>query len=92
VKLVEREPPLIEVIETEAIDRQLISLGLHSPETESSSPLETSTQSAQVDSKAVRREVGSIMHSLDQIHASDAYRYGEAVANAVNGLLHRPGN
>jgi uncharacterized Zn finger protein len=89
VKLVEREPPLIEVIETEAIDRQLISLGLHSPGTESSSPPETSAQSAQVDSKAVRREVGSIMHSLDQIHASNAYRHGEEAANAVNGLLHQ---
>ena len=29
------------------------------------------------------------MHSLDQIHASDAYGYDEEIANAVDGLLHQ---
>ncbi len=87
VKLTERDPPLIELIETEALDRQLASLGLHSPETEASSPPETSPQPAQVDSKAVRREVGSIMHSLDHMRASEAYWHAGSVVNAVDGLL-----
>ncbi len=87
VKLVEREPPLIELTEIETIKGQLASLGLDSPEPVPPPPLETSPQSAQADSKVVRRQVRSIMHSLDHMRASEAYGYVGAVVNEVDRLL-----
>lgn len=83
VKLIEREPALIEVIEGEAIEGELASLGLNSPVTEISS----SPRNAQVDTKAAYRQVGSIMHSLDHMRSSEAYWHTGEVVNAVDGLL-----
>jgi uncharacterized Zn finger protein len=87
VKLVEREPALVEVIEAEVIEGELASLGLNSPEAESSSFPKTSPQPAQVDAKALQRQVGSIMHNLDYMRPSEAYGYAGAVVNAIDGLL-----
>src|SRR5260370_9668970 len=87
VKLVEREPPLIELTEIETIKGEMPSLGLDSPEPVPPPPLEASPQSAQADSKVVRRQVRSIMHSLDHMRASEAYGYVGAVVNEVDRLL-----
>src|SRR5260370_37454424 len=47
----------------------------------------SSPRRAQVDAKAVRRQVRSILHSLDRMRSSEAYWQGGAVANEVRQLL-----
>ncbi len=85
VKLVEWEPRLIEAIEIEIIERQLASSGSGRPESVPSP--EPSSQPTQADAKIVRRQVRSIMHSLDHMRASEAYGYIGAVVNEVDRLL-----
>ena len=68
MKLIEREPAIAEIIEMEALDGQLVSLGLNSSESEA----KPSSQATEVNAKAVRRQVGSIMHSLDHMRPSEA--------------------
>lgn len=83
MKLIQREPSLIEIIEMEAIDGQLALLGLNSSEAEA----KPSSQATEVDAKAVRRQVGSIMHSLDYMRPSEAYWHTGGIVSAVDGLL-----
>src|SRR5258707_264654 len=47
----------------------------------------SSPRQAQVDAKAVRRQVRSILHSLDRMRSSEAYWQVGAVANEVRQLL-----
>jgi uncharacterized Zn finger protein len=47
----------------------------------------SSLRRAQVDAKAVRRQVRSILHGLDRMRSSEAYWYVGAVANEVRQLL-----
>ena len=47
----------------------------------------SSPRRAQVDTKAVRRQVRSILHSLDRMRSSEAYWHVAAVANEVRQLL-----
>src|SRR5258707_564771 len=47
----------------------------------------SSPRRAQVDAKAVRRQVRSILHSLDRMRSSEAYWQVGAVANEVRQLL-----
>ena len=47
----------------------------------------SSPRRAQVDTKAVRRQVRSILHSLDRMRSSEAYWHVGAVANEVRQLL-----
>src|SRR5713226_6169718 len=47
----------------------------------------SSPRRAQVDAKAVRRQVRSILHSLDRMRSSEAYWHVGAVANEVRQLL-----
>jgi uncharacterized Zn finger protein len=47
----------------------------------------SSPRRAQVDAKAIRRQVRSILHSLDQMRRSEAYWHVGAVANEVRRLL-----
>ncbi|GHO61705.1 hypothetical protein KSC_005970 [Ktedonobacter sp. SOSP1-52] len=81
LKLAEREPTLMNVIE------ELVG----SPKSISSeamvSPTAASPRRAQVDARAVRRQVRSILHSLDRMRSSDAYWHVGAVVNEVRQLL-----
>ncbi len=47
----------------------------------------SSPRRAQVDAKAIRRQVRSILHSLDRMRRSEAYWHVGAVANEVRRLL-----
>jgi len=47
----------------------------------------SSLQLAQVDAKAVRRQVKSILHGLDRMRSSEAYWYVGSVVNEVRQLL-----
>jgi hypothetical protein len=47
----------------------------------------SSPRSVQVDAKAVRRQVRSLLHSLDRMRRSEAYWHVGAVANEVRRLL-----
>jgi uncharacterized Zn finger protein len=47
----------------------------------------SSPQRVQVDAKAIRRQVRSILHSLDRMSRSEAYWHVGAVANEVRRLL-----
>ncbi len=87
VQLTEEKPHLVKVIEVKAIEEQLALLSLNSPVTEASSSPKISSQTAQVDTKAVRRQLRAVMHSLDHIRPSEAYWYTGGVINAVDHLL-----
>jgi uncharacterized Zn finger protein len=87
VKLIEREPHLMEVIEVVAIEAQLDSLGLDLSVAEASSSPQTPSQVAHVDAKAVRRQVRAMMHSLDHLRPSEAYWNTSGIVNAVDHLL-----
>ncbi len=77
LKLAEREPPLADVIEhLIEFPAPLASQGARSP-----SP--TSPRPAQVDTKAVRRQVRSSF----RMRSSDAYWYAGTVVNEVRQLL-----
>ena len=52
----------------------------------------SSPRRAQVDTKAVRRQVRSILHSLDRMRSSEAYWHVGAVANEVRQLLEQGQN
>ncbi|HYU75648.1 MAG TPA: hypothetical protein VEL31_23505 [Ktedonobacteraceae bacterium] len=79
LRLAEREPALTRMIE------ELVG----SPESVSHEvPPKTATpRRAPVDAKAVRRQVRSILHSLDRMRASEAYWQVGAVVNEVGQLL-----
>jgi uncharacterized Zn finger protein len=81
LKLAEREPVLINVIE------ELVGLPEPVSPQATASPAAASARRAQVDAKAVRRQVRSILHSLDRMRASEAYWHVSAVVNEVRQLL-----
>ncbi len=87
VKLIEREPHLMEVIEVVAIEAQLDLLGLNLSVAQASSSPKTPSQAAQVDAEAVHRQVRAIMHSLDHLRPSEAYWNTGGIINAVDHLL-----
>jgi uncharacterized Zn finger protein len=73
--LAERDPTLTDVIEQFVGEPQ-------SPRTRPASP-----QQAQVDGKAIRHRVRSILHSLDRMRSSDAYWHVSGVVNEVRQVL-----
>jgi uncharacterized Zn finger protein len=81
LKLAEREPTLTHVIE------ELVGLPEPiSPEV-TAYPATASPRRAQVDAKAIGRQVRSILHSLDRMRSSEAYWQVGAVVNEVRQLL-----
>lgn len=82
LKLVEREPALADAIEG------LVGLpAVTSPATPVASPAAKPPRPIQVDPKAVRRQVQSIMHSLDRMRSSEAYWHAGEVVGEVGQVL-----
>jgi uncharacterized Zn finger protein len=81
LKLAEREPILINVIE------ELVGLPEPISPKMTVSPTTASPRRAQADAKAVRRQVRSTLHSLDRMRSSEAYWHVSAVVNEVRQLL-----
>ncbi|HEY4386691.1 MAG TPA: hypothetical protein VGN34_19725 [Ktedonobacteraceae bacterium] len=81
LKLAEREPALTNVIE------DLVGLPEPISPQVTASPATASPRRVQVDAKAVRRQVRSILHSLDRMSSSEAYWQVSAVVNEVRQLL-----
>jgi hypothetical protein len=81
LQLAEREPAVIKVIEELVGASEPLSSKL------AASPTTASPRRAQVDAKAVRRQVRSILHSLDRMRSSEAYWHVSAVVNEVRRLL-----
>src|SRR2546421_3184450 len=75
LKLSEQEPSL-----TQAIERQVSLL-------QTSQPKAVPKPSIVVDPKVVRRQVHSIIHSLDRIRRSEAYWQIVAVVNEIGQLV-----
>src|SRR6266567_5141432 len=72
LKLAEREPSLVDMIEGQVT---LLSPLVPEPEskTTTTSPPVVAARRTEVDAKAVRRQVRSIVHSLDRMRSSEAY-------------------
>ncbi len=77
LQLAELEPPLIDVIE------ELVGVP------EPASPKMTAPRRVHVDAQAVRRQVRSILHSLDRMRSSEAYWHVGEVVSEVRQLLER---
>lgn len=76
LKLTEQEPALVG-----AIKSQITSLFLVSPESATASSIPVTPQRVQIDPQAVRRQIQSIIHSLDRMQSSEAYlRVGEVLS------------
>ena len=82
LKLVERDPSLVEVIEG-----QLALLDPVSSKALPASPMAAPTRRVEVDVKAVRRQVRSIFHGLDRMRSSEAYWHVGAVVNGIRELV-----
>ena len=80
LKLSEQEPSL-----TEAIERQAALLQTSQPTP--SSPKAVPKPHITVDPKVVRRQVRSIIHSLDRMRSSEAYWQIGAVVNEIGQLV-----
>ena len=84
LKLVERDPSLVEIIEG-----QVDMLRSVSSKATPTSPMAAPPQHTEVDVKAVRRQVRSIIHGLDRVRSSEAYWHVGAVVNGVRQLTGR---
>jgi uncharacterized Zn finger protein len=82
LKLVERDPSLVEIIEG-----QVDMLRSVSSKATPTSPMAAPPQHTEVDVKAVRRQVRSIIHGLDRVRSSEAYWHVGAVVNGVRQLV-----
>jgi hypothetical protein len=82
LKLAEQEPSVITTIE-----RQVTLLQTSS--SQSTTPLQQATPkpAVAVDTKAVRRQVRSSIHSLDRMRSSEAYWHVGAVVNEIGQLV-----
>ncbi len=80
LKLSEQEPSLIQ-----AIERQVALLHTSQPTTPS--PQAPARPRIDVDTKAARRQVRSIIHSLDRMRSSKAYWHIGAVVNEIGQLV-----
>src|SRR5437763_12833199 len=81
LKLAERDPSLTDIIE-----EQIIQSSSPPPEAPVS-PIKPPRQHIQVDPKAVRRQVRSIIHSLDRMRSSEAYYYVGSVVSEIGHIL-----
>jgi uncharacterized Zn finger protein len=86
LKLAEREPSLVDMIEGQVA---LLSLPVPEPEskTTTASPPVVAARRSEVDPKVVRRQVRSIVHSVDRMRSSEAYWHVGAVVNGVREIL-----
>src|SRR5260221_7245529 len=82
LKLVERDPSLVEIIEG-----QVDMLRSVSSKATPTSPMAAPPRHTEVDVKAVRRQVRSIIHGLDRMRSSEAYWHVGAVGNGVRQLV-----
>ena len=82
LKLVERDPSLVEIIEG-----QVDMLRSVSSKATPTSPMAAPPRHTEVDVKAVRRQVRSIIHGLDRMRSSEAYWHVGAVVNGVRQLV-----
>src|SRR5579864_6591643 len=82
LKLTEQEPSLIATIES-----QIALLRISSSQTTSPSPMAPPKSAMTVDTKAVRRQVRSSIHSLDRMRSSEAYWHIGAVVNEIGQLV-----
>src|SRR6266851_7642111 len=82
LKLSEQTPSL-----TTAIQRQVVLLQISSSQPADLSPKAAPKPTIKVDPKAVRRQVRSIIHSLDRMRSSEAYWQIGAVVNEVGQLV-----
>ncbi len=82
LKLSEQEPSLIQ-----AIERQVALLQPASSQPTTPSPQAPPRPRIDVDTKAARRQVRSIIHSLDRMRSSEAYWQVGAVVNEIGQLV-----
>jgi uncharacterized Zn finger protein len=82
LKLSEQEPSLIATIE-----RQIALLRIHSSQPTTPSPMASLKPAITVDTKAVRRQVRSSIHSLDRMRSSEAYWHIGAVVSEIGQLV-----
>jgi uncharacterized Zn finger protein len=84
VKLTGQIPHLAEAIDQETITRQPMV-----PRSSSIAKTPAQVPHAQVDAKAVRREVRSTIHSLDRMRSSEAYWHVSEVVGEVEEIAQR---
>ncbi|HYB01400.1 MAG TPA: hypothetical protein VED37_14370 [Ktedonobacteraceae bacterium] len=82
LKLAEQEPSVLATIERQA---RLLQTSSSQPTTASS--VAPPKPSIAVDTKAIRRQVRSSIHSLDRMRASEAYWHIGAVVNEIGQLV-----
>src|SRR5712692_3114654 len=82
LKLVERDPSLVEIIEG-----QVDMLRSVSSKATPTSPMAAPPRHTEVDVKDVRRQVRSIIRGLDRMRSSEAYWHVGAVVNGVRQLV-----
>src|SRR5216683_5578688 len=82
LKLSEQTPSL-----TTAIQRQVVLLQISSSQPADLSPKAAPKPQITVDPKVVRRQVRSIIHSLDRMRSSEAYWQVGAVVNEIGQLV-----
>jgi uncharacterized Zn finger protein len=81
VQLAEHVPHLAEAIDKEAASRQPALSQPQNTSTVSAKPLRT-----KVDTKAVRRQIRSAIHSLDRMRSSEAYWHVGSVVREVGAI------
>jgi uncharacterized Zn finger protein len=81
LKLAEQEPALSSTIEKQ------VALQNASSQPTTPSPKAAPKPSIAVDTKAIRRQVRSSIHSLDRMRSSEAYGYVGAVVNEIGQLV-----
>jgi hypothetical protein len=82
LKLVEQEPSVLTTIERQA---RLLQTSSFQPTTASS--VAPPKPSIAVDTKAIRRQVRSSIHSLDRMRSSEAYWHVGAVVGEIGQLV-----
>jgi hypothetical protein len=82
LKLAEQEPSLIATME-----KQVALLCSSSSQPTTPSPLTPPKPALVVDTKAIRRQVRSSIHSLDRMRSSEAYWHVGAVVNEIRQLV-----
>lgn len=82
LKLVEQEPSLVE-----AIKSNLKALFPTSPNSINTESTPITSQRIEIDPKAVRRQIQSIIHSLDRMQSSEAYRRVGEVLSMIREIL-----
>src|SRR2546421_7972692 len=82
LKLAEQEPSVIATIE-----RQATLLQTSSSQPTTSPPVTPPKPAIVVDTKAIRRQVRSSIHSLDRMRSSEAYWHIGAVVNEIGQLV-----